>query len=412
MRKLKRGVIARVVTLICAVTICVVTAGAQTFTILHTFEATKGLKDGRYPMGSLIWGPGGTLYGTTDGGGGTANAGTVFQVSPSGQESVLYSFRAAPDGKAPQAAVTLGSDGALYGTTNLGGSAGDGTVFKLEQVNGTYQETFQYSFQGGTDGAGPSSSVVFDEAGNLYGTTFAGGGTGCQGEGCGTVFKIDPSGQETILYAFGNLPDGESPYAGLIIDSAGNLYGTTTLGGADNKGTVFMVSPSGQETILHNFAGSPDGFAPYAALFRDAAGNLFGTTEGGGDEPTGCYGQGCGTVFEITSAGQEEVLYSFFNWRDEGDPLGGVVEDKAGNLYGTTLRGTDSLVACSIYGRCGTVFMLSPKGNLTTLYRFTDDGDGALPEDSLIMDASGNLYGTTRGDGRTGSYGNVFEITP
>jgi uncharacterized repeat protein (TIGR03803 family) len=409
MRKFRFGVIACIVTVI-----CVVTADAQTFTILHTFEGVKGGKDGKYPAGALIWGPGGILYGTTQAGGGVANAGTVFQVSPSGQESVLYSFRAAPDGKMPQAAVTLGPDGTLYGTTNEGGSAGLGTVFKLVPVNGTYKETIVYSFQGGTDGANPSSSgVVLDGAGNLYGTTSYGGGTGCSGLGCGTVFKIDPTGQESILYAFGPVPDGENPNAGLIEDSAGNLYGTTVNGGTSNKGTVFMLNASGGETILHSFAGSPDGWAPWAGLFRDAAGNLFGTTAGGGDKSTGCFGQGCGTVFEITSAGEEEVLYSFFNWRDEAYPYGGVVEDKAGNLYGTTLSGAaGSGYACVYYGKCGTVFMLSPKGDLTTLYRFTNDGDGAEPEDSLIFDASGNLYGTTRGDARTGSYGNVFELTP
>jgi uncharacterized repeat protein (TIGR03803 family) len=408
MREFRFGVIACIITVICAVT-----ADAQTFTILHTFEGLKGGKDGKYPIGSLTWGPGGILYGTTQAGGGVANAGTVFQVSLSGQESVLYSFRAAPDGKMPQGAVTLGPDGTLYGTTNEGGSAGYGTVFKLVPVNGTYKETIVYSFQGGTDGAYPSSSgLVLDGAGNLYGTTFYGGGTGCSGLGCGTVFKIDPTGQETILYAFGPVPDGENPNAGLIEDSDGNLYGTTTAGGTDNKGTAFMFNTSGQETILHSFAGSPDGSFPYAGLFRDAAGNLFGTTEGGGDKPTGCFEQGCGTVYEITSAGEEEVLYSFFNWSDEGRPIGGVVEDKAGKLYGTTPSGTDSSIACSVYEKCGTVFMLSPKGILTTLYRFTNDGDGAEPEDSLIMDASGNLYGTTRGDARTGSYGNVFELTP
>jgi uncharacterized repeat protein (TIGR03803 family) len=407
MRKFSLGVIASIVTVF-----CVVTADAQTLTILHAFEGTKGQKDGKYPLGSLIWGPGGTLYGTTQAGGGGANAGTVFQISPSGQESVLYSFRAAPDGKEPQAAPLLGPDGALYGTTNEGGSAGYGTVFKLVKVNGTYRETFLYSFLGGNDGAYPSSSLVVDEAGNLYGTTFYGGGTGCFNLGCGTVFEIDPTGRETILYAFGDVPDGENPNAGLIEDSAGNLYGTTTVGGAYNKGTVFMLNASGQETILHNFAGSPDGFAPWAGLFRDAAGNLFGTTAGGGDKPAGCFGQGCGTVFEITSAGEETVLYSFYNWRDEGTPHGGVVKDKVGNLYGTTLSGANSSISCGFYGKCGTVFELFPNGTLITLYRFSNSGEGALPGDSLILDASGNLYGTTRGDGRGESYGNVFELTP
>ena len=185
----------------------------------------------------------------------------------------MYSFRAAPDGNAPQAALVLAPDGTLYGTTNKGGSAGYGTVFKLAEVNGTYQETVVYSFQGGNDGASPSSALVLDAAGNLYGTTASGGGAGG-----GTVFKIDTTGQETVLYAFQGVPDGAYPFRGLIEDSSGNLYGTTTAGGVYGAGTVFMLNASGQETILHSFAGSPDGAAPYGALFRDAAGNLFGTT--------------------------------------------------------------------------------------------------------------------------------------
>jgi uncharacterized repeat protein (TIGR03803 family) len=411
MRKLKVGKIACIIVIFWAAT-----AAAQTYTALHTFEGITGQKDGKFPLGALIWGPGGTLYGTTQAGGGVANAGTVFQISPSGQESVLYSFRKAPDGNTPQAALVLGPDGTLYGTTNKGGAAGYGTVFKLAQVSGTYRETVVYSFQGGSDGAYPSSALVLDVAGNLYGTTTFGGGTSCP-LGCGTVFKIDPSGQESILYAFGGAPDGSSPYRGLIEDSAGNLYGTTTGGGVYDLGTVFMLNASGQETILHSFAGTPDGIAPYAALFRDAAGNLFGTTSGGGDKPTICPSGGCGTVFEITSAGEEVVLYSFGNWRDEGDPIGGVVKDSAGNLYGTTLGGTsaqNTYYECYInsYNRCGTVFQLRPNGTLTTLYEFNNSNGDAEPQDSLLLDASGNLYGTTQGNHRTGSYGNVFELTP
>jgi uncharacterized repeat protein (TIGR03803 family) len=406
MREFRIGVIACVVTLM-----CIATADAQTFTVLHRFDDTKGAKDGRYPFGALIWGPGGTLYGTTDAGGGVVNAGTVFQVSPSGQESVLYSFRMAPDGKMPQGALVLGPDGTSYGTTNEGGSAGFGTVFKLVNVNGTYRETVVYSFQGGNDGAYPSSSLVLDAAGNLYGTTFYGGETSCF-LGCGTVFKIDANGQETIVYAFGGAPDGAYPYSGLIEDSAGNLYGTTTAGGSQNQGTVFTLNPNGQETILHNFAGPPDGAGPYAGLFRDAAGNLFGTTQTGGNKLGNCSGFGCGTVFEVKSTGEEVVLYSFFNWKNGGNPYGGVVEDKAGNLYGTTLGLGNTSIECHYYGRCGTIFKLHPNGTLTTLHTFTNSGDGAFPRDSLIVDESGNLYGTSSGNSDTGSQGTVFKLTP
>jgi len=310
----------------------------------------------------------------------------------------------------PQGALVLGPDGTLYGTTNEGGTAGFGTVFKLVNVNGTYHETVVYSFQGGHDGAYPSSSLVLDAAGNLYGTTFYGGNSLCT-LGCGTVFKIDANGQETIMYAFGGAPDGANPYSGLIEDSAGNLYGTTTYGGSHNFGTVFSLNPSGQETILHNFAGPPDGAAPYAGLFRDAAGDLFGTTQGGGNK-LGCSGFGCGTVFEVKSTGEEVVLYSFFNYKNGGNPYGGVVEDKAGNLYGTTLGLGNTSVECHYYERCGTVFKLHPNGTLTTLHAFTNSGDGAFPRDSLIVDESGNLYGTSSGNGDTGSQGTVFKLTP
>ena len=406
MRKFGLGVIACIITVI-----CIATADAQTFTVLHRFDDTEGLKDGRYPFGALIWGPGGTLYGTTDAGGGIVNAGTVFRVSLSGQESVLYSFRMAPDGKRPQGALVLGPDGTLYGTTNEGGWAGFGTVFKLVNVNGTYHETVVYSFQGGNDGAYPSSSLVLDAAGDLYGTTFYGGNALCS-LGCGTVFKVDAKGQETIVHVFGGDPDGANPYSGLIEDSAGNLYGTTTYGGSHNRGTVFTLNPSGQETILHNFAGPPDGAAPYAGLFRDAAGNLFGTTQGGGANLGNCSPYGCGTVFEVKSTGEEVVLYSFFNWKNEGYPDGGVVEDKAGNLYGTTLGMGNTSIECHYYERCGTIFKLHPNGSLTTLHAFTNTGDGAFPRGSLIVDKSGNLYGTSSGNADTGSQGTVFKLTP
>jgi uncharacterized repeat protein (TIGR03803 family) len=217
LRKLKFRKITGIVAVLCAAT-----AAAQTYTSLHTFEGIAGQKDGKHPFGALIWGPGGTLYGTTQSGGGVVHAGTVFQVSLSGQESVLYSFRAAPDGNAPQAALVLGPDGTFYGTTNKGGSAGYGTVFKLEEVNVTYRETVVYSFQGGTDGAYPSSALVLDAAGNLYGTTTYGGGTGCGGLGCGTVFKINSTGQETLLYAFGGVPDGAGPYRDVECERAGD----------------------------------------------------------------------------------------------------------------------------------------------------------------------------------------------
>ncbi len=401
MRRIGFGRIACIVAVFCAVS-----AEAQTLTTLHFFQ---GNGDGTFPAGSLIFGPGETmLYGTTQAGG-HGNYGTVFQISPSGEETVLYRFRSTPDGREPSATLAGGPGNAVYGTTQLGGSAGAGTVFKLARVKNTLQETVVSSFQGGADGLDPSCGLVLDAAGNMYGTTPIGGGTGCGGLGCGTVFKIAPTGQETILYRFEGVPDGANPYRGLVRDSAGNLYGTTGVGGVSNVGTVFMLNANGEETILHNFAGPPDGTFPYAGLLRDAAGNLFGTTGGGGDNPL-CP-SGCGTVFEITSTGGEVVLYSFSGGADGDDPSGGVVEDKAGNLYGTTAGGGGSPANyCGFLGGCGTVFELDQAGTLTTLHQF-NEGDGAGPGATLTLDSSGNLYGTTGGGGSS-NFGTVFKLTP
>jgi uncharacterized repeat protein (TIGR03803 family) len=408
MRKFRFRVIACVVTVI-----CIATADAQTFTILHRF----GFKtDGARSTGGLIFGPGDTeLYGTTMAGG-TNKMGTVFQISPSGRESVLYSFGNDPDGNNPSASLVRGPGGTLYGTTSFGGPHGFGTVFKLAKVGNTVQETTVYSFQGGTDGAGPNSGLVWDAAGNLYGTTISGGGTDCLSGsgGCGTVFKINAAtGQETVLYAFKGFPDGENPPRGLVRDSVGNLYGTTQIGGASNYGTVFMVSANGQETILHSFTGPPDGAMPAAGLLRDAAGNLFGTTASGGNSNNfaECGPLACGTVFKVTNTGVESVLYNFSGSTntDESFPFGGLVEDSAGNLYGTTAGAGVANSSCVTSGGCGTIFKLDHAGTLTTLHNFSFS-DGASPRATMTMDGSGNLYGTTLDGGL--SIGTVFKLTP
>jgi uncharacterized repeat protein (TIGR03803 family) len=284
-------------------------------------------------------------------------------------------------------------------------------VFKLAKVGNTLQETTVYSFQGGTDGAFPGSGLVWDAAGNLYGTTTSGGGTLGR---YGTVFKVNATtGQEIVLYAFGGSPDGEYPARGIVRDSAGNLYGTTQNGGASNYGTVFMLSANGQETILHSFTGPPDGALPIAGLLRDAAGNLFGTTNFGGNVNNfnDCGPLGCGTVFKITSSGVESVLYNFTGVTnsDEGLPTGGLVEDSAGNLYGTTAAGGVNNSSCVTSGGCGTIFKLDQAGTLTTLHNFSFS-DGDYPQATLTMDASGNLYGTTLDGGL--KIGTVFKLTP
>ncbi len=248
-----------------------------------------------------------------------------------------------------------------------------------------------HAFSGGTgDGAQPEGSLVADPAGNFYGTTIAGGGTGCSGnEGCGVVFRLAPDGTETILHAFaGGSSDGATPYAGLVMDGAGNLYGTTYAGGASDNGIVFEIAPDGTETILHSFAGGSDGSAPAAALLMDSGGNLYGTTSQGGTLKGG-------TVFEVDAGGAESVLYAFDgNGNGGGDsPAGAIVMDAAGNLYGTAAGGGDHH-ECHGYG-CGVVYELSPGGAEKVLFTFNGGTTGAVPFGGLGMDPKGNLFGTT-----------------
>jgi uncharacterized repeat protein (TIGR03803 family) len=268
----------------------------------------------------------------------------------------------------------------------------------------TQAQTFKriYSFRGGSDGANPLGSLVLDEQGNLYGTTQIGGSSdNCLfiGPGCGTVFKIDPQGRETVLHRFGNrTPDGAYPFAGMIRDKAGNFYGTTFLGGAYRAGTVFKMSPIGEFRVLHHFAPlQGDGGNPAGNLMMDEDGNLFGTTqEGGGDHF--CYGS-CGTVFELDKSGTETVLLNFK--LPSAYPTDAVIQDADGHLYGTTSGGSSSW---------GTVFELNHEGAATILYQFSGGQDGGVPNGSLVRDENGNLYGTTLAFGAY-RHGVVFELT-
>jgi uncharacterized repeat protein (TIGR03803 family) len=296
-----------------------------TQTVLYTF---KGGSDGSEPKGSLLADTAGNLYGTTAAGG--ANGwGTVFKVAPNGTETVLYSFAHGDGGWMPLAGLIADSAGNLYGTTDAGGTADFGTVFKLAP-DGT--ETVLYSFQGGNDGKIPVDTLLADSAGNLYGTTFEGGGTGCGGGGCGTVFKLAPDGTETVLYAFQGGNDGSSPYAGLIADASGNLYGTASEGGVHGSGVVFEVAPNGTETVLYSFTNGADGGDPQGSLIADVAGNLYSTTYGGGANKDG-------TVFKLAPSGTETVLHSFAGKKDGQWLAAGVIADAKGNLYGTTSNG-------------------------------------------------------------------------
>lgn len=274
-----------------------------------------------------------------------------------------------------------------------------------------------YSFQGGSDGAGPYAGLLLDDAGNFYGTASYGGGSGCNGVGCGTVFELKKDGSETVLYSFQGGSDGEVPEAQLIMDKAGNLYGTTTLGGDSagacapyGCGTVFKLAPNGKKSILHTFTFT-DGDQPLHGVARDSAGNLYGTTYFGGTTDGPCSPYGCGVAFEIAPDGTETVLRTFTGGTTDGSgPFAGVIRDSAGNLYGTTEFGGGS--GCLPSNGCGTVFRITPDGTETLLYSFTGGADGALPLADLTMDASGNLYGTTDEAGAGSDAGVVFELKP
>jgi uncharacterized repeat protein (TIGR03803 family) len=393
-------------------------AQGQTFTELYKFT---GLRHGGNPSAGLVRDTAGNLYGTTQYGGNVScnppdGCGIVFKVTKEGKETVLYDFcsvSGCTDGAFPVAGLVLDSVGNLYGTSRSGGDlscsppGGCGTVFK---VNANGKETVLHSFSGGaTDGIWPLAGLVRDVAGNLYGTTSQGGGTGCDyGYGCGTVFKLSKTGKETLLHSF-TYSDGAYPVGGVVRDQAGNLYGTTYEGGNycyDDQycGVAYKLSTSGKETVLHFFSrGDTDGCFPYGTPTIDESGNLYGTT-------SACGSHGAGTVWRVSKKGKETVLYGFTG-PDGSEPYAGVIVDEEGNLYGDTVAGGAS--------GDGTVYELSKKGVLTVLHSF-DVSDGNDPEGGLIRDAKGNLYGTTYGGGDGGNSciagsqgcGTVFKVTP
>ena len=367
---------------------------AQTFTVLYTFTSAA---DGEQPDAPLIQDAGGNLYGTTQYGGTKGGFGTVFKLDISGKEHVLLSFAGTPDAEDPYSGMTRDKAGNFYGTTLYGGAQGGfGTVFKLHPDG---KETILHSFAGTPDGEDPRSVLVRDGADNLYGTTQYGGTNG----GYGTVFKLDAKGNLTLLHSFAGTPDGEDPYAGLLRDKAGNFYGTTMFGGTGGGfGTVFKLDANGKLTLLHSFAGTPDGVNPLAGLLRDAAGNLYGTTKYGGTNG------GYGTVFKLSAKGKLTLLHSFAGTPDGENPYSRLIRDSAGNFYGTTFYG-------GTLGY-GSVFKLDPAGKLTILHSFNDSPDEAHPIAGLILDKAGNLYGTTSdgGDLNCGfsGCGTVFKVTP
>jgi uncharacterized repeat protein (TIGR03803 family) len=313
----------------------------------------------------------------------------------------LYSFAGQPDGNNPLAGVILDSAGNLYGTTQTGGASNLGTVFKLSKAG---KESVLYSFVSTFAGAFPEAGLIRDSSGNLYGIAGEGVDIG------GTVFELNSHDIETSLYSFTGGADGSDPSGSLLRDSAGNLYGTAAYGGNlecnGGCGTVFKIDSSGNETVLYSFNGGSDGAYPMGGLVADSAGNLYGTTNLGGGS-TNCVQNngtiGCGTVFRLTPGGVETVLYSFTGANGDGAlPTAGVILDATGNLYGTTLSGGVN------YN--GTVFKVSSTGVETVLYAFLDNPDGSEPLGGLVRDSSGNLYGTTFYGGKN-YYGTVYELS-
>jgi len=373
-------------------------AYAQTETVLHSFNADG--TDGANPYSGLAIDKEGNLYGTTLYGSSfiAPNAGTVFKVTASGFETVLYNFGGAPDGSEPYyAGVVRDAAGNLYGTTLRGGTNDLGTVYKLAP-DGT--ESVLYSFSPASfDGYYPFGGVILGPKHTLYGTTSTGGTAGV-----GTVYKVTRGHQgvetETVLYNFAGQADGCYPrQESLVLAKDGTLYGTTNLCGPFNGdyGTVFKVAPDGKETVLHSFnADGVDGVNPYGGLIFDKAGNLYGTTYGGGKF-------GYGTVFKLSPSGGETVLHSFNADGTDGiNPYGGMVLGKKGNLYGTTYQGGTN--------GYGTVFKLTPSGTETVLHSFAKT-DGAHPYAGVVLDKNGALYGTTV-DGGDFGYGTVFKVVP
>jgi len=370
---------------------------AATYSIFYNFP---GGRRGEIPTGKLLFDGSGNIIGATAAG---ARGGVVYRLSPSGKETVLFSkFNKA----GADSGVIADSSSNLYGATWAGGNGpckvhkriiGCGTVYKLSP-DGT--ESVLYAFQGGVDGYYPNGGLVADASGNLYGTTRAGGdGTACTPY-CGIVFKIAPDGTETVLHVFqGGTGDGWYPWAGVILDQAGNLYGTTIEGGAFGFGTVFKVTPDGTESLVYSFKGRGDGDEPIGELTFDSGGNLLGTTSGGGTA-------GNGTVFRIAPDGTESVLYSFTGGSDGGYPASGLALDASGNMYGVTELG--SVSSCGIEAGCGSVFELSPDGTETTLHDFAWGTDGVQPRNTPTL-YNGNLFGSANGGAQ--GFGIIFEVT-
>ena len=416
-------------------------APASAEKVIYSFT---GGADGGQPMSDLTLDAEGNLYGTTSrGGSGTAcnaGCGTVFELKRTQdgwKEQVLYSFAGSSDGATPEAGVVFDKAGSLYGTTIGGGSNQGGTVFKLSpNSHGGWTETviFAFDFGNSNTGMSPAADLVFDNHGNLYGTSSQGGsgGTSCNGNGCGSVFELTPqasgSWKGTTIHLFEpNSSDGVVPSSGVVLDSAGNVYGETVYGGtgqcyrgginnnAYGCGTIYELTPhsgrSWTETVYSFARGGGFGIFPSGGLLFAQAGRLLSTTQQGGD--------GFGTVFELRESQkrgrQQSVLHRFYGHPDGVQPTGRLAEDAQGNLFGVSSNGGSR---AKPFGY-GTVFELERSGDAwkeRVLYRFTGGTGATNPQTGLVLDKQGRLYGTTQfggaGTACNGGCGTVYEVAP
>ena len=397
-RRLSSGALAAAVVITLAVA---QPSHAQTYTVIHNFANYP--TDGAYPNGELVQDAAGNFYGTTQNGGASA-CGTVFKLDPAGVLTVLYSFSCLAGGDGPEGGLFRDTDGSFYGTTSGGGAYGLGTVFKLDTNNVL---TTLHNFQGGPDGARPSFRMV-SVNGELYGTTLHGGDSNCTGNlGCGTIFKITKGGIKTILHRFNPHVDGSNPQA-LVRDSAGNLYGAaqspevivnTCDGELAGCGTVFELDTAGVFTVLHTFHWGTDGAFPSGRLTRDTSGNIHGvmSINGTSDGPYGA-------VFDLKTSSTLTVVHNFWGGGSGLYPYTGVL-DVDGTLYGTTTEGGDFNCHWGSGGdqgvTCGVFYQIGKTGQYTVLHRFAGaaSGDGAWPgfptTGELTLGADGSIYGVT-----------------
>jgi uncharacterized repeat protein (TIGR03803 family) len=380
---------------------------AQTYTVLHSFTSHP---DGETPLAGVTLDAAGNIYGTASqggnhNGGGHQGDGTIWNVDANGAFSVLYTFTGGI-GKDPETALLLDGKGNLYGTARFGGHFNAGSVYSVAP-DGQAKELYGFNSE-----ARPLGRLALDRhRGILYGTT-QNGGTGCNFNGCGTVWQLAPAHRLRFLYRFKGAPDGADPASGLVRDPAGNLYGVTLGGGHVNQqcqegcGTVFKITRAGRKSTLYEFQGGNDGIAPAEGdLVLDAKGNVYGTTMfGGGGGGNSCSPSGCGIVFKINADGQETVLYTFQGGSGgaDGAPNDGVLLDGNGGLYGTTP---------------GEIFHVDANRKETVLYTFSCGTDGCNTNGDLGIDGSGALYGTTRSGGDLScnppnGCGVVFKLVP